>query len=252
EHAEVRYATAQTAFPTSAADWKTTIVDTAPIPDNPDEVYPLPGGLGLFIDSARNPQDQAPVVVYYDRANGELKIARSNPQSGEFDAPVVLDGSGGIDAGWSPTVIVDDSGVAHVAYVSATGDDLRYATDAMNGRRELVDDGYRIVGTTVDGLPKPEFHFVGDDAGIVLPPGGQPIVVYQDATTQELRIANRQEDGTWMHSNVAGGSEPWPGAYGFFAAAALRSTDVVMSTWVINQPENDNWVEVLSRPFVIQ
>jgi len=30
------------------------------------------------------------------------------------------------------------------------------------------------------------------------------------------------------------------------------STDIVMSTWVIDQPTNDNWVEVFSRPTVIQ
>jgi MYXO-CTERM domain-containing protein len=63
ERAEVRYASSQTQFPTSTADWQTWTVDTAPIPENPEEIYPLPGGLGLFIDSARNPMNQAPVVV---------------------------------------------------------------------------------------------------------------------------------------------------------------------------------------------
>lgn len=250
--AEVRYAAAQVAVPTGPGDWQVWTVDTAPIPEDPDEIYPLPGGLGLFVDSARDPMTQAPVVVYYDRTNGDLKLSRFDPNTGQFGTPVVLDGTNGVDAGWSPTVQVDDSGVAHVAYVSATGDNLMYTTDAPNAKKELIDDGYRIVGMTVDGLPKPEFHFVGDDASIVLPPGGQPIVVYQDATTQELRLAQRQNDGTWMHENVAGGSEPWPGAYGFFASAALGTTDVVMSTWVINQPAEDNWVEVLSRPFIIQ
>ncbi len=256
-HAEVRYAAAQTAFPTQASDWTTWVVDTALIPENPDEIYPLPGGLGLFVDSARNPMNQAPVVVYYDRANGDLKLARFNPSSGQFATPILLDGSGSIDAGWSPAVQVDDQGVAHVVYVSATGDDLKYTTDAMGAMKETVDDGYRIVGTTVDGLPKPEFHFVGDDANLILVPGGVPTVVYQDATTQEMLVAQKGTNGMWNHVTVAGASTvapgaPWPGAWGFFASGTLGSTEIVMSSWVIDQPNNDNWVEVLSKPFSFQ
>jgi hypothetical protein len=56
----------------------------------------------------------------------------------------------------------------------------------------------------------------------------------------------------WTHVTIAGATTPWPGAYGFFAAAALRATDVVVSTWVIDQPTGENWVEVFSRPTVIQ
>ncbi|HSD86969.1 MAG TPA: MYXO-CTERM sorting domain-containing protein, partial [Kofleriaceae bacterium] len=253
-HAEVRYASAQTQFPTSSADWQFWKVDSAPVPDNPDEVYPLPGGLGLFVDSARNPQNQAPVVAYYDRTNGDLKVAKFNPASGQFSTPVVLDGTNGVDAGWSPSVQVDANGVVNVAYVGATADDLKFTTDASNATKEVVDDGYRIVGTTVDGLPKPEFHFVGDDAGLVLPGGGAgPMVVYQDATTQELLLAQRKADGTgWARQSIAGATDPWPGAYGFFASAALSSTDIVMSTWVIDQPTDENWVEVFSRSISIQ
>jgi MYXO-CTERM domain-containing protein len=253
EHAEVRYAAAQIQFPTSPGDWQTWKVDTAPIPENPDEIYPLPGGLGLFVDSARNPMNQAPVVVYYDRTNGDLKLAKFNPQSGQFATPIILDGTNGIDAGWSPSVQVDETGVTHVAYVGATGDDLTYITDAPNAKKEIIDDGYRIVGQTVDGLPKPEFHFVGDDAGLVLPKGAGPFVVYQDATTQELLLARKDmQTGQWSHESIAGATMPWPGAYGFFAAAALTSNDIVMSSWVIDQPEDDNWVEVFSKSIVIQ
>ncbi|HEY5950263.1 MAG TPA: hypothetical protein VIV40_32440, partial [Kofleriaceae bacterium] len=252
EHAEVRYASAQVQFPTSPGDWQTFLVDTAPVPVNPDEIYPLPGGLGLFVDSARNPTNQAPVVAYYDRTNGDLKLAKFNPMTGQFATPVILDGTNGVDAGWSPSVQVDANGVAHVAYVGATGDDLTYTTDASNATKEIVDDGYRIVGQTVDGLPKPEFHFVGDDAGLVLPAGAGPMVVYQDSTTQEMLLAQKGLDGKWSHVSVAGATMPWPGAYGFFASAAVTSTDIVMSTWVINQPEDDNWVEVFSKPTVIQ
>jgi hypothetical protein len=254
--AEVRFASAQSAVPAAAGDWMTWVVDTAPLPpvdpNNPN-IYPLPEGLGLFVDLARMP-DQSPVVVYYDRSNGDLKEAKFNTTTGQFGAAVVLDGSGnGVDAGWSPSVAVDSTGVVHVAYVGATDDDLKYITDASGAVAEVVDDGRRIVGVTVDGLPKPEYHFVGDDASLVLANNGTlPMIAYQDATTQELLLATKQQDGTWTHNSIAGATDPWPGAYGFFAADAVTAQDIVMSTWVIDAPTDDNWVEVFKRPTSIQ
>jgi MYXO-CTERM domain-containing protein len=254
ERAEVRYASAKTQFPTSSADWDFYTVDKAPIPENPDEVYPLPGGLGLFVDASRVPSTNAPVVAYYDRTNGDLKISKFNTTSNTFATPVVIDGTNGIDAGWSPSVGVDANGVVNIAYVSATGDDLKFTTDATNAPKETIDDGRRIDGITVDGLPKPVYHFVGDDAGLILTPQNGARVVYQDATTQELLLAYKGADNKWTHESLAGGPQvsPWPGAYGFFASAALSPTDLVISTWVINQPEDDNWVEVLLKPITIQ
>jgi len=253
--AEVRFAASQVPFPTSAADWQTWVVDTAPLPPedpNSPDVYPLPGGLGLFVDSARLP-NQAPVVVYYDRGAGELRLAKFDPALGQFAAPTILDGAGDIDAGWSPSVAVGPDGVVHVAYVSATGDDLKYITDASGSMSEVVDDGYRIVGVTVDNHPKPEFHFVGEDAGLVLANNGQtPMIAYQDATTQELLLTDKKSDGTWNRTSVAGAVEPWPGAYGFFAATAVTPTEIVMSTWVVNLPLGENWVEVFKRPTAVQ
>ena len=255
-HAEVRYAQAQNTQPAGPSDWQTWTVDTGIVPpDDPTNpnIYPLPEGLGLFIDSARNPTNQAPVVAYYDRGAGELKLTKFDPSSNTFGTPVVLDGSSvDVDAGWSPSVKVDSTGVAHVAYVNATtGDDLDYVRPRA-ACPEIIDNGYRVVGTTVDGLTKPEFHFVGDDAGLVLPSDTLPMVVYQDATTQELLLAQRDAAGMWSHVSIAGATDPWPGAYGFFAADALRSGDMVMSTWVIDQPTGENWVEVFTNPTIIE
>ncbi|MGE0397458.1 MAG: MYXO-CTERM sorting domain-containing protein [Kofleriaceae bacterium] len=257
--AEVRYAAAQTPNPTSSADWMLFIVDSAPLPpedpENPN-VYPLPDSLGLFVDSARLP-NQAPVVVYYDRVNGDLKMSKFNPQSGQFGVAQILDGAMNKDAGWSPSISIDTDGMVNVAYVAATKDDLTYLKEG--GMAEIVDDGYRIVGTTVDGLPKPEFHFVGDDASLQMVGGTVPWVVYQDSTTQELLLGTKQQDGSWSRTTIAGGvteGEPWPGAYGFYASSSLRPTEIVISTWVINQPADnpfeDNWVEIFIRPTTIQ
>ncbi|HEX7839530.1 MAG TPA: hypothetical protein VF469_18775 [Kofleriaceae bacterium] len=256
--AEVRFASAQTPHPTTAADWQFWVVDTGPLPpDDPTNpaMFPLPDGLGLFIDSARLP-NQAPVVAYYDRGSGDLKLARFNPQAGQFARAQVLDGSGGVDAGWSPSVAVDAQGVACVAYVGTSADDLKFVTDAPGAVPEVIDDGYRIDGQTVDGLPRPVFHFVGNDAGLMLPPGGLPMVVYQDATTQELLLGQKQDNGKWTHVSIAGATQPWPGAYGFYAAGAVGNGRVVMSSWVVDLPAgsdaNKSWVEVFTRPLGAQ
>ncbi|MEO6776506.1 MAG: hypothetical protein ABI467_26410, partial [Kofleriaceae bacterium] len=250
-HAEVHYATPSSAAPTGPNDWTVLVVDQTTLPpDDPNNpnIYPLPEGLGLFIDSSRDKATDAPVITYYDRANGDLKVAKYNMAAASFDTAITLDGSNGIDVGWSPSVQVGDDGKVRVAYVSATTDDLKYIVEG--GTPEIIDDGYRIVGTTVDGLPKPEYHFVGDDAGLVLG-NGVPMVVYQDSTTQELLLAHRADDGTWTHESIAGATQPWPGAYGFFASDALDPTNLVMSTWVIDQPTGENWVEVFDRPIVV-
>jgi len=251
--AEVRFATSGAVHPLSSADWTKFVVDTAALPiedENSPNIYPLPEGLGLFVDLARMP-DSSPAIVYYDRTAGELKLSKFAGTA--FGTPVVLDGAGDVDAGWSPSVGVDPNGVVHVAYVDATRDDLVYITDEVGAQRKIVDDGLRIVGTTVDGLPKPEYHFVGDDASLVLANAGQlPMIAYQDATTQELMLATQQQDGSWNTISLAGHTDPWPGAYGFFASDALLGTDLVISNWVINQPIDENWVEVFRRQVAIE
>ena len=70
------------------------------------------------------------------------------------------------------------------------------------------------------------------------------------------KARRKQADGSWTRITVAGGGDPWPGGYGFFAAGSLSSSNLVMSTWVINQPStgpfDNNWVEVFTRPTGIQ
>jgi hypothetical protein len=253
KRAEVRFAAAQVAMPTTAADWQIFVVDTAPIPaEDParPDAYPLPRGLGLFVDMARQP-NQAPVVAYYDRGNGELKISKFNPGTGKFSAPTVLDGGAGKDAGWSPSVAVDSQGVVKIAYVSAQQDDLMFYDVKSMGKPEVVDNGYRIVGTTSDGLAKPEFHFVGDDASLIMTATG-PTIIYQDATSHELLVSQKASDNVWRRQAIAGTENPFAGAYGFFAAAAVAGNNLVVSNWVINQSAEENWVEVFNRPLVVQ
>lgn len=250
--AEVRFVSAQATHPTAAADWQSWTVDTAPLPAedpaNP-EVYPLPAGLGLFIDASRLP-DETPVVAYYDRSNGDLKLAKLDVKTGQFAAKM-LDGSGNVDAGWTPSIAVSGDAVVHVAYVGRTADDLKLASDVPGTGPEIIDDGYRSGGTTTDGLDKPEFHLVGDDAKLLIGPTG-PVVVYQDATTQELLIAEKDGTGAWLRTSIAGGTAAWSGGYGFYASAAIGPTQLVMSTFAVNLSADTDagmtWVEVFTRP----
>jgi hypothetical protein len=257
QHAELRFAQATVAQPSSAADWTVTVADTAALPaanPNMPDVFPLPEGLGLWISAARDATDQSPVLAYYDRAAGELKLVRYVTANNAFGTPVVLaggltDGQG--NDGWTPTVQVDSHGVANVSYIDATNNSLMYITDAAGATAQVVDNGYRIVGQTVDGLPEPTFDIL-DNASIVLPPGAAPIIAYQDGTTQELLAAQLQSNNTWTHVSIAGATNPWPGAYGFFVSAANGPDEVVMSNWVVDQPTGSNWVQVFAKPAVIQ
>ena len=243
--AEVRWAQASTAQPSSPSDWTTTVLDTMTLPprdeDNPDP-YPLPSGIGLFVEAALDGAN-LPVVVYYDRQRGDLRLVRGNATG--FDAPKVLDGQNG-DSGWYPSVAIDGAGVAHVAYQGADHDDVFYITTAPMAAREMVDDGYRLVGTTADGLPKPEFHFVGSDTQILATPAG-PMIIYQDSTSHELDVATKT-GANWGHDAIAGAEDPFVGAYGFYASAAVGSTEAIVSSWVIDQPRGDNWVEIFRLP----
>ncbi len=249
---EVRFAAAQTANPGTASDWVFFPVDSYVVPPQidgePVDPHPIPQGLGLFVDATRG-TDQAPAVVYYDRANGDLKLATFDAVAGTFRTPVVLDGAGDVDTGWYPSVALDGTNAAHVSYLSATRDDLMYV-NTTDDVPEIVDDGYRIVGTTDDGLPKPEFHFVGDDSNLVIAPTG-PVVVYQDATSHELLYSALNSQGVWQRRAIAGDEEEFVGAYGFFASTVLRTDELVISTWVIDQAHNENWVEIFREQIIV-
>ena len=245
--AEVRFAQANVAQPKQPSDWTTTTLDTMTLPPadpNAPDPYPLPAGIGLFVEAARDGAGN-PAVVYYDRQHGDLKLVRWDGAAGRFAAPVVLDGQNG-DSGWYPSVTIDGAGVAKVAYQGADHDDVFYISTAQGARREMVDDGYRLVGTTADGLPKPEFHMVGSDTQILDTPAGA-MILYQDSTSHELLVATKVGDN-WMHNAIAGAEDPFVGAYGFYASMAASPSEAVVSSWVIDQPNGDNWVEIFRLP----
>ena len=244
---EVRYASARTGIPQGPDDWFYYVVDELALSAaDQTSPYPIPPGVGLFISSARA-SDETPVLAYYDRVNGDLKLSRFDRTAGVFMTPEVLDGADGRDVGWYPSIAMDGDDEVHVSYVDATDNDLLYINTIDRGR-VVVDDGYREVGTTESGLPKPELHRVGDDSALVLGPNG-PVIVYQNATTRELLVAERVGD-TFERVRLAGGLGS--AGHGFYIAAALDGTDLVVSNWVVDPPSNKAWVELKRWPLALR
>ena len=246
---EVRFVMGRVPNPTSVADWELLpVIDGGPV-QLPPETGPIDvhDAIGLFVSSARF-SDGRPIIAYYDRPNGDLKVATYDAAANAFLAPEIIDGAWGADVGWYPSITVGDGDSVHLSYVDAGRDNLVYInlTDRIP---EIVDDGYRQEGTTADGLPKPVFHFVGDDSAVISK-GALLAVVYQDATTHELLLAVRTSDGGWNKFQIAGNEDPFAGAYGFYAAAEYNDEDIVMSTYVVHAGEYDQWVEVFRQPAI--
>ncbi len=241
---EVRWAEAGSASPTGASSWTVSTIDSALVEGISPGGLSIPEGLGLFVNSTRL-SDGRPVMVYYDRQNGLLKMALHD--GSEFVVST-LDGGEGLDVGWYPSIVADSSSVLHVAYVDVINSDLLYIND-LELTPELVDDGYRLVGTNADGLPKPEFHFVGDDSAIVITPAG-PVIAYQNATTHELLVASKGEFWDW--ESLAGNESSFEGGFGFYARAESTGDEVVLSTWVIDQPNFDSWVEIFRVQYGVE
>ncbi|MBI4510798.1 MAG: hypothetical protein HY698_14285, partial [Deltaproteobacteria bacterium] len=246
---EVRYARAKVASPSSKLDWETMLIDQAALPEQEKPSNDIPEGIGLFLATARA-KDGSPVVAYYDHLNGDLKVATWNKEAGRFNAPEVLDGADGSDVGWFPSIVVTDDDVVHVTYVDAKRDNLLYV-NLKDRVPEVVDDGYRIDGMTSDGVPRPVFHLVGDDSGLVTV-GGTLAVAYQDATTHELLLATRDQLGKWSYKAIAGDEDPFAGAYGFYASAEATEDGVVMSSYVLHLKEKKSWVEVFFAKLIVE
>jgi hypothetical protein len=188
-------------------------------------VVSLPEGTGLFARVARFSNGD-PAVVYYHRSGGDLMYLRG--QEGAFTAPVILDGRDQegedvTDAGTFCDIAIDAQDNVHISYVDAVTDDLRYI-DLSSNLSELVDDGVRIVDSGV------AVSLVGDASSIIEGPDGGLRIAYQDATQHLLMLARRSE-GNWQVLKVAGGSEPYTGAYGFYNRQLLVNGQSMIITY---------------------
>jgi MYXO-CTERM domain-containing protein len=248
---QLRYARATSAVPAGPEDWEVTVLDELPIscaglcsegaaciaqdsgevcrwittdcsedcadgsaciagscraavPAPP--VYDIPRGTGLHARLVLLP-DGRPVVVYYDREEGDLILLA---QQGGWER-TELDAGAGADTGMWAAAMGDGSGVVHVAYQDALGDQLLYTTwrGGSAGAVEVVDDGMR--------PGEWRSHPVGASAAIFRDSSGDVAIAYQDGATSDLMIARRL-GGSWTRDDLL----PGPLLDGFHISAASK------------------------------
>jgi hypothetical protein len=253
---QLRFAQAKTPYPMAASDWTVSTVETRPMPvpvmGAPTPI--LPEGIALFVSSARK-TDGAPVAAYYDRERGNLRYVEYDAVAKSWGAAQVLDGEDPMgndtaDVGWYPSVTVA-GGVSHISYEDASQDNLLYV-ETMNKTPEVVDDGYHPDDEmTLDGLPAPVYHLVGDSSSIQVAPDGTILVAYQDSTVVTLDLAIKDpKTGMWARQVIAGhASAPFKGSYGFYAQNRVTGGIAVLSSYAIDQHEPNLplfWVEIFS------
>jgi MYXO-CTERM domain-containing protein len=151
----------------------------------------LPEGTGLFTQfrSAKTGR----LLVYYDRSQGDLKLA--SEASGMYTVTTLDGGDPSTDRGQFASARLGDDFTLHVAYVDAISDRLLYL-DVQAGTPsapEVVDDGNRDDGP----------HSVGAGAALYVA-GGSVGVVYQDQLLSDLVVAKKS--GTWTHTPLQTGT----------------------------------------------
>jgi hypothetical protein len=177
----------------------------------PPSVLDFPKARGLYSSvSADGPTAH---LAYYDSIDGDLRVATVN--SGGQATIAVLDGDGadghrGGDVGRFPHVrkVADD---LLIVYEDFTRHELRAwqgASAAAGGTYSTVDVG-KISGD-------PGKRFVGAGARVDFDDNGDPVVVYQDATKLDLKLA-RRDNGNWAPQLVVE-----DGAHGFYSDVKVQ------------------------------
>ncbi len=262
KHTQVRFAQAKIPNPKARTDWDLVLIDELPVtPLGPNQKPPMDfeDSVGSHMDVTLGPD--GPVVAYYDRHDGDLRVASWDATAQRFKAPVVVDDMlvAGTppraipdpgDIGSYPSVAVDAMGTIHLSFTDLNKDNLMY-TNLKDKKLEIIDDGLRIDGKTSDGIDKPVFHLVGDDSGIILQ-NGQIFVVYMDATTHELNYAGRKAENLWRRKTIAGAEMPFKGAYGWSASVDGKGAGATLSSYVINNLTQERFVEVFQLTLTIE
>lgn len=172
----------------------------------------LPLGTGLF-PSLVVTATGTPVIAYYDRIDGDLRLAVGSPD-GRFLLRTVdgADPGRASDVGAHVSAALAPDGRLGLAYMDLSANDLVYLEPA-SGLREVVDDG----------VSPPELRRVGADASLVFDPAGAPAIAYQDATQLDLRYARRMgSPPAWRTEVLRGGPSGASAgaASGFYASQA--------------------------------
>lgn len=200
-------------------------ISTVPLDD-------LIEGTGLFASLAFDASGR-PLIAYYDRIAGDLRLAEGDGAAGftlrTLDGDDMMTPS---DVGQHASIAVAPGGVIAIAYFDASRDDLVYY-ELPGGTREIVDDG----------VTPPDLRLVGADASLLFDEAGRPAIAYQDPTNLDLLYARRTSAGAWSTEVLRGGrpSGMTRGtASGFYVDQIRRGAEAfVGSVDVTFTPEGD-------------
>jgi hypothetical protein len=200
----------------------------------------LPRGRGLF---TRHLVDGSTTyVTYYDGIEGSLRLARI----GAAGSPTidVIDGAG---SGTHPNHDVGRfadltklNNEIFIVYLDFTTHTLRtwQGTDpAAGGVFGIIDDG---IATEAGQL-----QFVGAGSRVTLGSAGQPVVVYQDASSLDLQLATLN-GATWTKEGIA-----TDGARGFYSGLGIGAGTayfVHVVAQLDSRGTNRSRLELLTRP----
>lgn len=195
----------------------------------PDPPRTYPEGTGLFTSQTRDLEGN-PVVAWYDRTRGALWLSRfvdagfAEPEmhAGWGHADEDRDG----DMGTNVDVAVDADGEIHLCYQDGMTDSLRYLAPGLD-RDEWVDDGVRRQA----GPREYEVHVVGEDCNMRLDANGDPVLVYQDATSHDILLARRDSEGNWIRSTLRGEEPAFEGSFGFYTRAHVDGGKLWVSSY---------------------
>ncbi len=189
-------------------DGNTSACAPPPLPVAP-EGKPRARGLHTAIVA----QTGGALVAYYDSIDGDVRLARLSPTGTAELFVVDGDGQDGRltgDVGRFPSLAVVGDEV-QLAYTDFSRHQLRLwrGTPGTAGTRDLLD-----TGLSTDG---PGLRFVGAGGRLVSTPGG-PLVVYQDASTLDLKLAEQGQSGFVTQVLLQ------EGAHGFYSDVVVNDT----------------------------
>jgi len=158
----------------------------------------------------------------YDSVLGQVRLSKLNSAGTGFDT-VVIDGDGqdgrsGQDVGRFPAIAALSTGDVVVVYEDAATHKVLLWQGPFGeaGTREVLDDGRE--GADIGS------HFVGAGAALRLA-NDLPVVVYQDASSLDLKLAQKSGTGTWTRTVLLD-----DGAHGFYADLVLQDGAAIISS----------------------
>ncbi len=166
-------------------------------------------------------------IAHYDSYTGDLWL--SSVLSNGESTNRIIDGDGREervdgDMGRFPSIIASGNRLS-IAYTDFNRHALKLweGTPTTIGRFSVIDDGRAESSPTFDTLGTTGLRFVGADARLhdLL---GELVVVYQDATTLDLKIAHRT-GGDWIRSALLA-----TGANGFYIDTVVKDQDIFISS----------------------